>query len=165
MRSNFPPQFYENVVADGVLAQVIFQTTVRSLSCSEIADDATVVARLKKLYDRLDGGTTPATVLFPWLPTPAMVNKLLATKEIYDIVVRAIDAREQSGASRNDTLQMMLDMGDEKMVMIGVPCPLTLFDRETQLLCQFIMGLLIAGARSAGTTGEDENIILNTIRN
>ena len=100
--------------------QLVFQTTVRSLSCSEIADDATVVSRLKKLYDRLDGGTTPATVLLPWLPLPAMISKLLATKEIYDIVLRAIDAREQSGTSRNDTLQMLLDMGDEKMVIVGV---------------------------------------------
>jgi hypothetical protein len=100
--------------------QLVFQTTVRSLSCSEIADDATVVSRLKKLYDRLDGGTTPATVLLPWLPLPAMISKLLATKEIYDIVLRAIDAREQSGTSRNDTLQMLLDMGDEKLVIVGV---------------------------------------------
>jgi hypothetical protein len=52
-----------------------------------------------------------------------MIRKLLATKEIYDIVSRAIDAREQSGASRNDTLQMMLDMGDEKLVMVGVSIP------------------------------------------
>jgi hypothetical protein len=52
-----------------------------------------------------------------------MIRKLLATKEIYDIVSRAIDAREQSGTSRNDALQMMLDMGDEKLVMVGVSQP------------------------------------------
>ncbi|KAJ6543819.1 cytochrome P450 [Mycena sp. CBHHK59/15] len=116
--------------------ELIFQTTVRSLSCSEISDDAALVARLKTLYDRLDSGTTPATVLVPWLPTPAMVRKLWATKEIYDIVSRAINAREQSGIARNDTLQMLLDAGDEKLVVVG-----------------FIMGLLIAGARATGTTG------------
>ncbi|KAJ7240448.1 cytochrome P450 [Mycena rebaudengoi] len=115
--------------------ELIFQTTVRSISCSEISDDEVLVARLKTLYDRLDHGTTPATVLLPWLPTPAMIRKLWATKEIYDIVVRAINAREQSGISRNDTLQMLLDSGDEKIVVVG-----------------FIMGLLIAGARATGTT-------------
>ncbi|KAJ6495285.1 cytochrome P450 [Mycena sanguinolenta] len=115
--------------------QLIFQTTVRCLSSSEIADDAALVARLKKLYDRLDTGTTPATVLFPWFPTPAMIKKLWATKEIYEIIVRAIDAREQSGVSKNDTLQMLVDSGDDKLIIVG-----------------FVMGLLIAGARATGTT-------------
>ncbi|KAJ6473585.1 cytochrome P450 [Mycena vitilis] len=115
--------------------ELIFQTTVRSLSSSEISDDAALVARLKTLYDRLDTGTTPATVLLPWFPTPAMIKKLWATKQIYDIVVGAIDARQKSGISRNDTLQMLVDSEDEKLVIVG-----------------FIMGLLIAGARATGTT-------------
>lgn len=49
-----------------------------------------------------------------------MVKKVWATKEIYDIVVAAITAREQSGVSKNDTLQMLLDSGDEKLVVVGV---------------------------------------------
>jgi hypothetical protein len=147
-------------LSDELPLQLVFQTTVRSLSCSEIADDATVVARLKTLYDRLDGGTTPASVLLPWLPLPAAISKLLATKEIYDIVVQAIDAREQSGASRNDTLQMLLDNGDEKLVIVGVSIfsfhllLVLAFLELTLSTAQFIMGLLIAGARSTGTAGE-----------
>ncbi|KAJ7204647.1 cytochrome P450 [Mycena pura] len=115
--------------------ELLFQTTVRSLSSSEIADDAALVLRLKKLYDRLDAGTTPASVLAPWLPTPAMIKKLWATKGIYDIIVRAIDARERSGVPQNDTLQMLIDSGDDRLTVVG-----------------FIMGLLIAGARATGTT-------------
>ncbi|KAG5643635.1 hypothetical protein DXG03_000561 [Asterophora parasitica] len=120
---------FENIYA------LLFQTTLRSLSCSEISDDPVIVDRLKTLYDTLDNGTTPATVLVPWLPTPAMIKKLWATKEIYGIVTNAIRAREESGVSHNDTLQMLLDGGDEKLVVVG-----------------FIMGLLIAGARATGTT-------------
>ncbi|KAF8960328.1 cytochrome P450 [Flammula alnicola] len=115
--------------------ELVFQLTIRSLSCAEISDDPARVARLKKLYDTLDTGTTPATVLIPWLPTPAMIQKLWATKDIYEIVIQAINDRESSGISRNDTLQMLLDFGDEKLVVVG-----------------FIMGLLIAGARATGTT-------------
>ncbi|KAL0959941.1 hypothetical protein HGRIS_011605 [Hohenbuehelia grisea] len=115
--------------------EVVFQTTVRSLTCSEIADDPVIVARLKVLYDRLDHGTTPATVLLPWFPSPALLKKLWATKEIYEIVTRAIDARERSGVWQNDTLQMLLDAKEERLVIVG-----------------FIMGLLIAGARATGTT-------------
>ena len=90
------------------------------MSCTEISDDPALVTRLKKLYDTLDVGTTPATVLVPWLPTPAMIKKLWATKEIYEIVVRAIKDRENSGISREDTLQMLLDTGDEKLILVGV---------------------------------------------
>jgi hypothetical protein len=49
-----------------------------------------------------------------------MIKKLWATKEIYEIVTQAIKDRESSGISRNDTLQMLLDSGDEKLVVIGV---------------------------------------------
>ncbi|KIM34674.1 hypothetical protein M413DRAFT_450124, partial [Hebeloma cylindrosporum] len=59
--------------------QLVFQLTIRSLSCTEISEDPALVARLKKLYDTLDTGTTPATVLVPWLPTTAMIKKLWAT--------------------------------------------------------------------------------------
>lgn len=98
----------------------MFQITVRSLSCEELADDPVQVARLKELYDTLDSGTTPATVLLPWLPGPSMLKKLWATKKIYDIVVRAIDERERSGISKPDTLQMLLDEKDERLVIVGV---------------------------------------------
>ncbi|KAJ3540854.1 hypothetical protein NM688_g6168 [Phlebia brevispora] len=114
---------------------LLFQTTVRSLSCHEIADDAALVARLRKLYDRLDSSTTPASVLLPWFPSPSMLSKLYASKQVYDIVNGAINARVQSGVSRDDTLQMLVDHGDDKLVIVG-----------------FIMGLLVAGARSTGTT-------------
>ncbi len=97
--------------------------TVRSLSCTEISDDAILVSRLRNLYDKLDAGTTPATVLIPWVPTPSMVRKLWATKEIHDIIVAAIKAREESGVQRDDALQILLDFKDEKLVVVAVSCP------------------------------------------
>ena len=49
-----------------------------------------------------------------------MLKKLSATKQIYDIVTQAIRDREASGIVRDDTLQMLLDSGDEKLVVVGV---------------------------------------------
>jgi hypothetical protein len=98
-----------------------------------------MVSRLKKLYDTLDAGTTPATVLLPWLPTPSMLRKLWATKDIYDIIVAAIKSREESGISRDDTLQMLLDSGDEKLVIVGVSMISSLvFPSELMLTSSFI---------------------------
>lgn len=97
---------------------------MRCLTCHELADDPVVVARLKELYDTLDASTTPASVLFPWLPSPSVVTKLRASKKVYDIVDGAIKARLESGVARDDTLQMLIDHGDEKLVTIGVCAPL-----------------------------------------
>ena len=116
--------------------QLIFQLTVRSLTGTEIADNPAIVARLEHLYDEVDEGNTPFAILLPWLPSRGMIRKLLATKRIYDIVTQAIETRLKSGKPRDDTLQMLLDSGEENMVVVG-----------------FIMGLMIAGARSTGTTG------------
>lgn len=103
---------------------------------AEIADDPAIVLRLRHLYDEVDEGNTPTAILLPWWPSRGAIRKLFATKRIYDIVARAIDTRLKSGKPRDDTLQLLLDSGDDNMVVVG-----------------FMMGLIIAGARSTGTTG------------
>ncbi|TCD63066.1 hypothetical protein EIP91_006022 [Steccherinum ochraceum] len=117
------------------LPKIFFQTSVRCLSATELANDEGTVARLKELYDQLDAATTPASVLLPWFPSPSMVSKLLATKRIYDIVNGVVTKRVQEDISQDDTLQILIDNSDDRLVMVG-----------------FIMGLLVAGARSTGTT-------------
>lgn len=99
---------------------MLFQTTIRALTCHEIADRPDVVKRLREQYEILDSGTTPATVLIPWFPTFAMIKKWLATLKVYDILVDAVNERERSGTLHDDTLQMLLDCKDERLVIIGV---------------------------------------------
>ncbi|KAA1467260.1 cytochrome P450 [Dentipellis sp. KUC8613] len=113
----------------------IYELSVRCVTCVEIADDPAVVLRLRKWYDQVDRGTTAATVLFPWFPSPAMLRKAYATKQIYSLISNTITVRKDSGVARDDTLQMLLDAGDDHLMIVG-----------------FIMGLLIAGARSTGNT-------------
>jgi hypothetical protein len=98
----------------------VFQLTVRSVSASEIAQDPALVSRLKGLYDQVDAGTTPASVLLPWLPTPAMIRKTWATTEIYTILSKVVRERVASGKPGNDTLQMLIDSGDEHRIIVGV---------------------------------------------
>lgn len=106
--------------------QLTFQTTIRALSCGEIADDLELVSRIKTLYDKLDTGTTPSTILLPWLPSWTMVKKLWSTKEIYDIIVEAVRKRQEllatigEGEKPQDTMQLLLDAGDDKIAVVGV---------------------------------------------
>ncbi|KAI0000216.1 cytochrome P450 [Russula compacta] len=115
--------------------ELTFQATVRCLTCTEIADDPEVVALLGRLFNQVERGTTPTTVLFRWLPSPSMILKARATKRIYDIIVKAVKVRKQSGIPQNDILQTFLESGDELSTIVG-----------------FMMGLVTAGARSTGTT-------------
>ena len=93
---------------------------MRCLSTNELANDEDTVERLKGLYDQLDTATTPASVLLPWLPSPSMVKKLLTTYRIYDIVNGAVTQRLKSGVVQDDTLQILVDNSDDKLVMVGV---------------------------------------------
>ena len=76
--------------------------------------------RLKELYDTLDTATTPATVLLPWLPGPSAIRRLLATKRIYDIINGTLSERMEKGIVRDDTPQMLINAGDERLIIIGV---------------------------------------------
>ena len=169
-----------------LLEQLTFQTTIRALSCGEIADDHDLVSRIKKLYDKLDAGTTPVTILMPWLTSWTMVNKLWSTKKIYDIIVKAVKQRQallmkiEEGEKPQDTMQLLLDAGDDRMAVVGVSAfpvllisvsrhglgvwkaqshmtptiRVALINNTNSYRFQFIMGLLIAGARATGTSGK-----------
>ncbi|KAI8969413.1 cytochrome P450 [Trametes punicea] len=117
------------------VSELMFQTTVRCLGFTEHADDPAMVKRLKELYEVLDTETTPATVLLPWYPGSSAVRRFLATKKVYNIFSTTLDERMRSGIARDDTPQMLIDAGDDKLVIIG-----------------FVMGLLVAGARATGMT-------------
>ncbi|TFL04710.1 cytochrome P450 [Pterulicium gracile] len=114
--------------------ELVFQTTLRALTCEEIADDEHTATRLRILYAKLDENTTPLTVVAPWIPSPSMIRKLLATREIYWIIKRVIRSRREGGIAHHDTLQILLDHEDDDMLIVG-----------------FIMGLIVAGARATGT--------------
>lgn len=114
------------------------------------------MARCKQLFEQVERGITPATVLFPWFPSPSMVRRARATKQLYDIIVKAMTVRKQTGVPRNDTLQILLDAGDELSTVVGV-CMFTFYASALFTLIsaiQFMMGFVTAGARATGTACE-----------
>ena len=132
------------------LFQLTFQSTERCLTCTEIADDPKIVARCKQLFDQVERGTTPATVLFPWFPSPSMVRRTWATKRLYDIIVRAMKARKQSGIPQNDALQMLLDAGEEHYTIVGVG---TLFSKPPCCSRRYV-SLVYDGSRNSRSASD-----------
>lgn len=49
-----------------------------------------------------------------------MIMRAWATKGMYDIIARAIKVRKQSGIPQNDTLQMLLDSGEDDITIVAV---------------------------------------------
>ena len=49
-----------------------------------------------------------------------MLMRAWATKQIYDIVVRAMKVRKQSGIPQDDALQMLFDSEEEQFTIVGV---------------------------------------------
>lgn len=115
--------------------QLTFQLLLRGSTGAGIADNPTIVNRLKYMYDELDEGNTPAAIFFPWWPGRGLIRKLRATKTIYDTIVQATEARRKSEKPQDDTLQMLLDKGDDNTIVAG-----------------FVMGFITGGARPTGTT-------------
>jgi hypothetical protein len=61
---------------------VVFQFTMRTAGCREIADSVEQCKRLEDLFWLIDEGATPVSVLFPWFPSEARRKKVAATTEV-----------------------------------------------------------------------------------
>lgn len=76
-----------------------------------------------------------------------MITKASATKQIYDIVVAAVNVRKQNGVTQDDSLQMLLNEGDDHAMIVGVnfiailrlpfPCPFQFHSVLLPIHCTF----------------------------
>ncbi|KAH7316408.1 cytochrome P450 [Rhizoctonia solani] len=112
---------------------IVFQLTIRAVGAREIADSAEKCKELESLYWRVEMGSTPTSVLLPWLPSDARRKKVAATGEIYNLFDGIIKARRSEGRREEDALQVLMDLGD-----------------STPDIISFIMGTLFAGIVNSG---------------
>lgn len=80
--------------------------------CREIAEDPAAVQRLRDLYWAVEKGSTPTSVLFPWLPSRARKTKREATMGLYMMIVQHVVARRAGKGEENDAMQHLIDEGD-----------------------------------------------------
>jgi sterol 14-demethylase len=65
-----------------VIYSIVFQLTIRAVGAREIADSVEKCKELERMYWRVETGTTPTSVLLPWLPSDARKRKVAATGEM-----------------------------------------------------------------------------------
>ncbi|TDL20337.1 cytochrome P450 [Rickenella mellea] len=91
---------------------MVFQLTIRAMSCNEIADDFDVVSKVTQLYWNIEEGSSATTVLLPWLPSKARTLKKESTTALYLLFKDVYDARFSSDKVHSDALQVLIDEGD-----------------------------------------------------
>lgn len=100
--------------------RIVFQITVRSVACNEIANDDDLRERFLGLFETIEGAATPLSIMFPWLPLPSKARKLYSGAQLYRIVKKVMDDRKLLGRREDDALQYLMDQGDTMLNIISV---------------------------------------------
>ena len=105
--------------------RVVFQLTMRTVACVEIADDDDMLKRVLQLFETIESTATPLSIMYPWMPLPSKVRRTYAGAQLYMILKKIIDKRKQEGRREDDTLQYLLDQGDDlyKIITVGAFIP------------------------------------------
>ncbi|KAK3073790.1 hypothetical protein LTR53_004314 [Teratosphaeriaceae sp. CCFEE 6253] len=113
--------------------RMVFQFTMRTVACNEIADDPETLEKCLQYFEDIDSTATPWSIIYPWLPQWSKVKRLKAGAKLYMVIKRVVDARNKSGVRGDDALQYLIDQGDDITSMIT-----------------FVLGALFAGQLNSG---------------
>lgn len=113
--------------------RIVFQLTMRTVACHEIADDPQVLAACLRHFETIESTATPLTIMYPWMPLPAKFRRLKSGAQLYMIFKKVIDARRREARAEKDALQFLLDQGD-----------------DVRSIITFVLGALFAGQLNSG---------------
>lgn len=118
-------------------------TASRCLLGPEIRGDPKVSAEFAALYHDLEGGLTPISFFFPYLPIPQHVKRDKARVEVSKLFSRVIKARRQLPADQkpDDMLQILMDSQYKNGEML-----------TDDQIAGMLIGVLFAGQHTSGIT-------------
>jgi hypothetical protein len=100
--------------------QIVYQLTMRQVGCTEIASDMNKIKHTLSLYEAIEKSANAVNIIFPWLPTFALLSRTIAGGKLYFIFKNIINDRKKTGRRENDALQHLIDMGDSMNNMLQV---------------------------------------------
>ncbi|KAK3622051.1 hypothetical protein LTR56_022423 [Elasticomyces elasticus] len=113
--------------------RLVFQFTMRTVACNEIADDPKLLEQCLKHFERVEQSATPWQVMYPWMPLWSKVQRTRGGAQLYMIFKAVVDARRKNGIRGDDALQYLIDQGDDITHML-----------------MFVLGALFAGQLNSG---------------
>lgn len=100
--------------------RLVFQLTMRTVACVEIARDHAMLDKILKLFETIESTATPLSIMYSWIPWPSKFRRTYAGAQLYMIFKNIIDKRAQEGRTEDDTLQYLIDQGDSVTKIITV---------------------------------------------
>ncbi|TVY34155.1 Sterol 14-demethylase [Lachnellula subtilissima] len=114
--------------------RLVYQITMRTVGCSDIANDPVLLEKTLQLYETIEASATATTMLFPWFPSPSVIKRTIAGGKLYMIITKIVEHRNKTGIREDDPLQFLIDEGDDVKGII-----------------EFIVSALFAGLLNSGT--------------
>ena len=102
--------------------RLVYQLTMRTVGCSDIANDPVLLERTLQLYETIEASATAATMLFPWFPSPSVIKRTIAGGKLYMVINKIVENRKKTGIRGDDPLQFLIDGGDDVKSIIEVCC-------------------------------------------
>lgn len=100
--------------------KTVFQLTMRTVGCNEIAEDLPLMSQLLHWYETVEKTTSPVAVMFPWLPTYAMIKRTVAAMRLFTTIKGIGSERVRTGRRSEDAMQILIDQGDDVESIVGV---------------------------------------------
>jgi len=115
------------------LNDLVFQLTVRLASCRELAEDSGAVARIAQLLDSVERSSTPASLLLPWLPSPARRLKQESSLQLFVLIKSFVEIRRAASAQSSNAIDFLLGVGI-----------------EPDNIVEFVLGVIYTGSINTG---------------
>lgn len=124
--------FYERLPASSGTGQfdpfvemnrIIYQLTMRTVGCTEIADSQELLSRSWNLVNQVGENSSRARIIIPWLPTWKYMKRSIAAGRFYMLVNKLTQERKATGRREHDAMQLLVDEGESglKIVEVNVP--------------------------------------------
>lgn len=102
--------------------RIVYQLTMRIVGCDDIADDPVLLEKTLGLYEAVEQSATATAIMFPRLPSLAVIKRTIAGGRLYMIFKKIVDKRKKTGKRGDDPLQYLIDQGDSMERIIEVCC-------------------------------------------
>jgi cytochrome P450 len=114
--------------------EIVFQLTMRTVGCNEVAENPELLEKALRYNETIEKSGTMAAVMFPWVPSPALIKRTIAGAKMYRIFDKIVKERKATGRREDDSLQFMIDEGDSVRDIISVcaHCRLNFLLRQTR---------------------------------
>ncbi|KAJ6561550.1 cytochrome P450 [Mycena vulgaris] len=80
-------------------------------TCRELAHNPEDLRLLYELYYTIESSSTPFSMMFPWIPSPALTRKRKATEKLVGLLMKYIQLRRESKVVSDDAFDVCLSDG------------------------------------------------------